>query len=117
VSGGGGLIVALLLGFALTLANPGVADAGGFKGRKVLLTVGTVDGSGPTTACPEKFHFAHISEILGVSTLSYALELGPTIVAITDDMGSGLPAGLRGWVRTGGSSSTDATSGEGNCNN
>jgi hypothetical protein len=113
---GGGLTVALLLGFALTLANPGEANAAGFKGRKFYLAVMGFDGSQALTACVEKYHMASIWEILDVTTLSYALEVGPPFVSTAQDQGSGPPTNNGGWVRTGYNNSTDATPGEGNCN-
>ena len=116
MSGEGGLIVALLLGFGLTLANPWVASAGSKRRKFYLTQQNALDGSQALTACVDKYHMASIWEILDVTNLSYALELGPAIVFTRADQGSGPPSNVLGWVRTGGVSSTSAVAGSGNCN-
>jgi hypothetical protein len=75
--------------------------------------VTTTVGNAPTalTACAAGYHFATLPEIFNMTLLKYNTTLGATQV----DSGNGPPAGLAGWIRTGYSSNTSNTPGNGNC--
>lgn len=83
--------------------------------RKFYLTTGTFTGSQPLAApaCVGGYHMAALYEIWDVSNLVYDQALGSTAA----DAGSGPPSGVRGWVRTGtSSSSVTGVAGVDNCN-
>jgi hypothetical protein len=88
---------------ALTTAAPTL--------RRYYLTVGTVAGNAPLSACVAGYHMASYAEILDPSSLLYDTTLGTS----TGDSGSGPPFSLVGWVRTGVGSSTTTQVGAGNC--
>lgn len=72
-----------------------------------------VNGSGPTTACAQGFHFASIDEILNLSQLAY--DASQPFADALADMGAGAPHGHFAWVRTGGGSLNSGSPGLGNC--
>ena len=88
-----------LRGYYLTQSTYNGADADGTDGN----------GAG---VCAGGYHFASLWEILDPSNLRYDTDLGRT----QDDSGQGPPTLSYGWVRTGYSSSTSSTAGQGNCN-
>ena len=88
-----GMVGGLL--FMQTLIAP-VAYAGP-PARKFYRTQTTFDGAHALTACVLGFHMASLWEIFNVSVLEYDTSLGATM----DDSGSGPPADVLGWIRTG----------------
>jgi hypothetical protein len=83
----------------------------GLQKKHFYLTKSSVDGLGVLTACTTGFHTASLWEILDPSNLRYDTVLGFT----TDDSGSGPPAAVSGWIRTG-SAAADSGSAGVNCN-
>jgi len=82
------------------------------KTRKFYLTVDLFDGNETLTACAKGYHMASLWEIFDTSNLSYNTDLGVT----NDDSGSGPPAGIQGWIRTGGPSNSESgLPGSANC--
>jgi len=67
------------------------------SGGRVLGDQTTFDGAHALTACVLGFHMASLWEIFNVSVLEYDTSLGATM----DDSGSGPPADVLGWIRTG----------------
>jgi hypothetical protein len=99
------LLMILLIGLAMD------ADAKK-KARKFYLTQDFFTGSQTLTACAKNYHMASLWEIFEVSNLKYDTTLG----AARPDSGFGPPAGLIGWIRTGGlSAGTAPTLGHNNC--
>lgn len=92
--------------------------AGGDTRRAFYLTGDffPFDGDFVLDQCAAGFHMASLWEIHDASGLRYATdaEVGAS-VHVRDDSGSGPPAGVLGWIRTGGDSSIAAVEGEGNC--
>ena len=82
--------------------------------RRFYLAPAAANATQAVGACESGYHFASLWEILDTSSLVYNTALG--IVPPGADMGSGPPAGLDGWVRTGYVSSSENTPGQGNCN-
>lgn len=85
--------------------NVGSGKAGA-RNRRFLLATGTppvgVIGSTARTSCPAGFHMASLWEIFDPTTLTYDSELGyPGFGNANDDLGSGPPSNVAGWVRTG----------------
>ena len=93
---------------ALTLGSPLDAEAG----QKFYLTKDSFQGGQALTACAKPFHMASLWEILDPSNLKYDTGRG----YINDDSGSGAPANVIGWIRTGGPASGAGGSGGANCN-
>ncbi len=82
------------------------------EGRRLFyLTTTVVAGNVPTTACAAGYHMASMWEIFDVSTLEYNTSLGYTAT----DSGSGPPASIAGWIRTGVPSFTNTVPGNANC--
>ncbi len=81
------------------------------KPRQYYLTKEEVTGGNALTACAAGYHMASLWEIFDTSNLRYNTDLGFT----REDSGSGPPAGLHGWIRTGSASTTSSTPGIGNC--
>jgi hypothetical protein len=103
-----------------TAPNSASSASAMFGVRQFYLTTATHNGTQALTACAEGYHFASIWEIADPSSLNYNTNLGWTGA----DSGGGPPTQLtrpgysipaHGWVRTGYSSSTSATAGQGNC--
>jgi hypothetical protein len=92
-----------------------VAAASGAGSRRFYLSTLTRYGNAALTSCTTGYHMASMWEILDVSNLTYNADL-PTSKT-RDDMGSGPPSGMVGWIRTGYSSSGSSTPGTGNCKN
>lgn len=90
------LLIIVLVGMAID------ADAQQKKLRKFYLTVNAFDGNEVLTSCAKRYHMASLWEIFDTSNLSYNTDLG----FAQDDSGSGPPASIKGWIRTGGSSSS-----------
>lgn len=67
--------------------------------RAYYLTASGSQGDQATDACAPGFHLASIWEILDMSALRYATEIGDA--EIHADAGQGPPTGKAGWVRTG----------------
>lgn len=80
--------------------------------RLFYLTTSTVAGNAAITACAAGYHMASMWEIFDVSTLEYNTSLGYTAT----DSGSGPPASIAGWIRTGVPSFTNTVPGNANCN-
>lgn len=80
--------------------------------RLFYLTTTSVAGNAATTACAAGYHMASMWEIFEVSTLKYNTSLGYTAT----DSGSGPPASISGWIRTGITSFTNTVPGNANCN-
>jgi hypothetical protein len=95
-------IASLLIIILIGVAIDGDAKQ---KLRKFYLTQDIFTGSQVLTACAKGYHMASLWEIFDTSNLSYNTNLG----FISDDSGSGPPAGIQGWIRTGGSSNSDVT--------
>ncbi len=76
------------------------------------LTTSYYDGSQANTACDPGYRMASLWEVLDTTNLKYNTNRGIT----QGDSGQGPPAWNEGWVRTGYSSSTASTVGQGNCN-
>ena len=91
-----------------------VADVVGYftkaQPQQYYLTTGSVSGNAALTACTTGYHMASLWEIHDTSNLQYNTNLGYT----TPDSGQG-PSFAGGWIRTGASSNTTATAGQGNC--
>lgn len=121
------LILAVVLVLTATL---GPARSGGISSspslsaslgmRHFYLTRASHNAVQAPTACARGYHFASIWEIVDPSNLRYNTALGAT----SPDSGTGPPtatpifSGFRiahGWVRTGSSSGTTDTPGQGNC--
>jgi len=85
------------VGFAALLASVPAHAAGSKLMRRYYLTIGTFDGSHAPTACASDFHMASLWEIAVTSDLVYYTTLGLT----SADSGSGPPAVIAGWIRTG----------------
>ena len=79
--------------------------------RKFFLTKTSFPGSQALTACGTGFHMASLWEIFNVSTVVYKPNKGLT----QDDSGSGPPAYVTGWIRTGFYAVTDSSVGTANC--
>lgn len=120
-----GLLVLVLLGVAnpLALHQEGILFPDGTiqttaarsdNRRAFYLTDSTWDGGSALSACAEGFHMASLFEILDVSNLRYAREIGDSVE--TDDAGTGPPSNAFGWVRTGENSGSAGAAGQGNCN-
>ena len=119
------LVVALLALAAIVLAallvrGPAPASASGEQlsaatdpMRRFYLAPSVDTAPQAMGACASGYHFASLWEILDTSNLVYDTALG--MVPPGTDMGSGPPAGLGGWVRTGYASSNENTPGQGNC--
>ena len=90
--------------------DPG--SAGLVTQRRFYLTNNTFSGSQPISACYDGFHFASAWEMAEMGALAYDKSLGYSIA----DSGEGPPAGVSGWVRTGGIASTSGSIGTINCN-
>jgi len=73
----------------------------------------TYEGSAALSACVTGFHMATLWEILDVSSLRYAIEVGDA--ATHDDSGQGPPSGDGGWIRSGWYSNGDPQVGLANC--
>jgi hypothetical protein len=82
------------------------------QARKFYLTVGEFDGAQAPAACAPGYHMAALWEIFDPTDLRYDRTLGFT----QDDSGSGPPADVRGWIRTGRSATTFNQEGDANCN-
>jgi hypothetical protein len=80
--------------------------------RKFYLTTTTHDGLQAPTACTTGYHMASLWEIFDPTDLRYERTLGLN----NDDSGSGPPANLSGWIRTGANAQTGAGPGDANCN-
>lgn len=85
--------------------------AGRVTPRRFYLTTTSVLGAAATTACALGFHMASMWEIHDVSTLQYDTSIG---YAATDS-GSGPPASIAGWIRTGVPSFSNTVPGNANC--
>jgi len=68
-------------------------------------------GGEASTACATGYHMASLMEIFDTSNLSYNTSLGET----SADSGSGPPAWIWGWIRTGSTSMPDTVEGRANC--
>lgn len=79
--------------------------------RQFYLTTTTVVGNAAITACAAGYHMASMWEIFEVSTLKYNTGIGYTAT----DSGSGPPASIAGWIRTGVPSFTNTVPGNANC--
>ena len=90
-------VAGLMVAFSLTLGSPLDAEAG----QKFYLTKDSFQGGQALTACAKPFHMASLWEILDPSNLKYDTGRG----YINDDSGSGAPANVIGWIRTGGPAS------------
>ncbi len=99
-----------------TAASPQAPSAGSTGLRMYYLSGNTTFGNGPLDQCGTGYHMASLWEIVDTSNLQYNTSLGYMGNA---DQGSGPPTGnnAKGWVRTGGASSTNTTPGIGNCAN
>lgn len=86
--------------------------AGAAARRGFYLTTSTVTGDAATTACSAGYHMASLWEVFNVSVLEYRPALGYDAT----DSGSGPPASIAGWIRTGVPSFTNAVAGNANCN-
>jgi hypothetical protein len=81
--------------------------------RKFYLTRGVFNGSQALNACARGYHMASLWEIFDTSNFQYNTDLGVT----NADSGSGPPAAIAGWIRTGGEASAQAGfPGSSNCN-
>jgi hypothetical protein len=67
--------------------------------RRFYLRNASVPGNATLTACPAGFHMASIFELLDVAALHYDATLPNA--SLRQDMGSGPPSSVIGWVRTG----------------
>ncbi len=115
------LALAVIVLAALLVRGPAPASASGEQleaatdaMRRFYLAPSVDSAPLAKGACETGYHFASLWEILDTSMLVYDTALG--IVPPGADMGSGPPAGLEGWVRTGYVSSSENTPGQGNCN-
>jgi hypothetical protein len=97
-------LLALLLLAALA---PASAEAGG---KKFFLSRNTVWGDQALDACGQGYHMASLWEIFDPTLLKYDTKRGGTL----GDAGSGPPAGLQGWIRTGANPNPAPTPGLGN---
>ena len=79
--------------------------------RQYYLTQATHNGAATLSACQEGYHMASLWELFDPSALRYNTQLGHT----TADSGQGPPSDVTGWVRTGYSTDTSNTPGQGNC--
>jgi hypothetical protein len=86
--------------------------AGRATPRSFYLTTTTHLGNAATTACAAGFHMASMWEIHDVATLQYDTTRGFSAT----DSGSGAPASVAGWIRTGVPSFTNTVPGNANCN-
>ena len=80
--------------------------------KTFYLTQDSFNGGQALTACAAPFHMASLWEILDPSNLKYDANLGYVNV----DSGSGPPASILGWIRTGGPANTSGPGGAANCN-
>ena len=115
------LALAVIVLAALLVRGPAPASASGEQleaasdaMRRFYLAPSVDSAPLAVGACATGYHFASLWEILDTSVLVYDTAHG--IVPGGADMGSGPPAGLGGWVRTGYVSSSENTPGQGNCN-
>jgi hypothetical protein len=103
------LLPVLLLWLPLLSAlAPAIASAGG---RKFFLSQNTAFPDAAPDACGRGYHMASLWELFDPTLLKYDAKRGATL----SDAGSGPPAGLSGWIRTGGNPHPDPTPGIGNC--
>jgi hypothetical protein len=80
--------------------------------RLFYLTTTLHDGNAPITACAAGYHMASMWEIHDLAALKYNTSLGYSAT----DSGSGAPASIAGWIRTGVPSFTNTVPGNANCN-
>jgi hypothetical protein len=100
-----------LTGDSASASGIGAAPAASTGMRQFYLTMVNHDGSEASTACAEGYHMASFWEIIDPSNLKYNTTLGFG----RPDSGSGPPAELYGWVRTGNVNQTSSTTGQANC--
>lgn len=81
--------------------------------RSFYLTQTTFMGIDALGACSDGYHMASMWEMTDISSLRYDSALGIN----KDDSGTGPPAVVQGWVRTGNESNREVTPGQGNCFN
>lgn len=112
------VVFLFLFCFACMLAvlAPNVSEGQGNKKRdngprSFYLTPTEHQGNTALTACAAGFHMASLWEISDPSNFRYNTQLGFTM----PDSGSGPPAILFGWIRTGGNASADDFFGAANC--
>lgn len=75
--------------------------------KQYYLSTENVMGGEVGRVCRPGFHMASLWEIFDTSNLRYSQELGLEIL----DQGSGPPAGIWGWVRTGWTTTAGSTEG------
>ncbi len=99
------LVAASLLAGSVLSHQTATAALGKDRGRAFYLSENKAFGADALFACAAGFHMASVSEILDPSNLTYDTDLGygPS----TYDAGSGIPANVNGWVRTGYPSALD----------
>jgi hypothetical protein len=93
---------------SLSPASETLKDKGS---RSFYLTTAQHNGSQVLTACAEGYHMASLWEILDPSNLRYDTTLG----FVRSDSGSGPPAGVSGWIRTGNVAGGNSIAGLANC--
>jgi hypothetical protein len=79
--------------------------------KKYFLTIVPSAADEALDACGKGYHMAALWEIFDVTQLKYDATRGTTGA----DAAAGPPAGLLGWVRTGGAVSAANVAGVGNC--
>jgi hypothetical protein len=98
--------LAAALGLAAFASAPAAAGA-----KKYFLTIDGFAGNAALGACGKGYHMATLWEIYDVTQLKYDAKRGQ----LRADSGSGPPAELGGWVRTGGAESAADNVGVANC--
>jgi hypothetical protein len=99
--------LAATLGLVALASAPAAAGA-----KKYFVTVDSFAGDAVLDACGKGFHMATLWEILDVTQLKYDAARG----LVLGDSGSGPPAELVGWVRTGTVAFAGNNVGFANCN-
>ena len=93
--------------------NAGTTAFVGTKGHYYVTKDYSYRTNAALTACGTGYHMASLWELLDVSHLTY--DYNNPAAQTSADSGYGPPSSWNGWVQTGYSSSTSATTGQGNC--
>jgi type II secretory pathway pseudopilin PulG len=85
--------------------------------RYFITSTDTVQAGDAPNACGTGYHMASLFEILDPTQLQYDTTAPSAYTSTTDDLGSGPPTNIFGWIRTGHSSfsGADSAPGESNC--
>lgn len=101
---------------AAAASAPRAPIAASVSMRQYYLTEGDYNGTAALSACHDGYHMASLWEIFDPSALKYNTYLGYTKADSGQGPPTSPPRSRGGWVRTGYTSDTSDTPGQGNCN-